>query len=79
LDVDDGGGFVQLMLESLVLPLQARELVGERIFVRLGAPLLRREPGELAGVALAPPRHEVRRVQALPAQQLADPALLARR
>src|SRR6185295_9696274 len=79
LDVDDGVGLEQLVLEPFVLVLQARVLVGERVLARLGAALLRRDAGEFASVTLAPPTRQVRRVQALAAEQRADCVLFIRR
>ena len=54
------------------------ELVGERILARL-RPTLLREPGERAALVLLPPLGEVRRVETLAAEQLADGALRTRR
>src|ERR1051325_2251740 len=75
LDVDDRVGLVQLLLHPRELALESRVLLSQRVLGRLAAALLRREARELAFVAFAPPRGEVRRVQALAAQQRSDQAL----
>src|SRR5688500_10971589 len=79
LDLDDRVCLEQLVLELVVLALEPRVLVRQRVVLRLAASLLGRQAGELALVALTPPRGQVRRVQALAAQHLANPTLLARR
>src|SRR5260221_1841513 len=79
LDLDDRVRLEQLVLELLVLALEPRVLVRQRVVLRLAAPLLGRQPRELALVTLTPPRCQVRRVHALAPQPLASPSLLTRR
>src|SRR5690606_32176284 len=68
LHVDDRVRFRQLLVQPLVLALQPRELVGERVLAHLATALLRRERGELATLALPPPLRQGRRVEALATQ-----------
>jgi hypothetical protein len=72
-------GLVELLLHLLELGLELSVFVGQRVRVRLGPALLGREAGEHAEVTLAPPRRQVRRVEALAPEQLADSALHTRR
>jgi hypothetical protein len=79
LDVDDRVGLVEILLRPRELALKPRVLLGERVLGRLAATLPRRQPSELALVALPPPRREVRRVEPLATQQCPDRCLSARR
>jgi hypothetical protein len=77
LDVDDRLGLEQLLTQARVLALQLRDAALLRARrLRLAPALARREPFELARLALAPPRGQIRRVPPLAAQQRAQ---LARR
>ena len=77
-DVDDRVGLVQLVLELLDLALKTRVLVGKLVSRRLRTTLPRREARELAGIPLASPRCELRGVQPLLSQQLAERTRLPR-
>jgi hypothetical protein len=48
LDIDDGVGLVQLVLQPLVLALQPRVLLGKWVLLRLAPPLLGRQTREFA-------------------------------
>lgn len=73
LDLDDQTRLVELALEALVLAYQLRDLAcfGGG-WIRLGAPLLRRQCGQFGGLTLTSPRAQARRVDALAAEQGAD-------
>jgi hypothetical protein len=60
------------MLDLCELTLKTRDLLGERVLVRLATALLRREACELAGVAQSAPLREMRRVQAFATKQFAE-------
>lgn len=73
LDFDHQPGLAQLALQALVLAHELCDLARfGRIRIDLGAAFLRRQCGQLGGLALAPPGAQAGRVDAFTAQQGTD-------
>jgi hypothetical protein len=79
LNIDDDLGFTQLLGQALVFPTEFLHLFLLRIASGLGAALMRGQTLEHAGLPLAPPCDQVRRVQPLAPKQGADAAGLSGR
>ena len=74
MDINDDLGLTQLLGQALILATEFLVLFLERTAPGLGAALVRSQALEDAGLALATPSDEVRRVQALAALQGANGA-----
>src|SRR5450759_2767745 len=72
LNINDDGGLAQFLGEALVLPTESLHFFFPRIPFGLGTSLVRGQALENAGLALATPSDEVRRVKAFTALQGAD-------
>src|SRR5690242_8797451 len=78
LDVDDDLGLAQLLLQPLVLTAKALELLGSRVFRRLGARLLPFERREPTLFTLLPPAVDVAPRDALSPQEGSRSTTLSR-
>jgi hypothetical protein len=77
LNINDDGGFAQLLGEALVLAAELLQFLLLRIPLRLRTALVRGQALENAGLALTTPSDEVRGVKAFAALQGADRAGLS--
>jgi hypothetical protein len=74
LNINDDGGFAQLLVQSLVLSAKLLHLLFHRIPFGLGTASVRGQAFENAGLPLATPSHEMRGVKAFAALQGTDGA-----